>query len=117
MRTCDRCGDPIPDGSRKDRRWCSGRCAVAAFRSRVVSAPTSDVSEPQRRSKPLQGPLVCSCGRAIGELVDGTVRLARGRWTGGEGLYWWHANVDFAEITASTPVRIVCPGCRAEVAA
>lgn len=32
QRFCDQCGDPLPQGSTKRRRFCAARCRVAASR-------------------------------------------------------------------------------------
>jgi hypothetical protein len=34
MTTCPQCGGSLPAGSRKNRRYCSGRCRIAALRER-----------------------------------------------------------------------------------
>lgn len=38
MPTCVHCGEELPKGSRKSRRYCSGRCRIAAMREREAVA-------------------------------------------------------------------------------
>ncbi|QDO01735.1 hypothetical protein FNV65_40915 [Streptomyces sp. S1A1-8] len=32
VRTCSQCGSPLPEGSRKSRRYCSAACRTKAWR-------------------------------------------------------------------------------------
>ena len=118
MTDCVNCGEPLPAGSRKDRRTCSTACRVGLFRARAVpDGPRGAPAAPGRSEALHAGPIVCpGCARSIGERTDGLLHL-RGRWTGSDGVLWWSSYADLVDVRVPSPATIVCPGCRVEIAA
>lgn len=45
---CEHCASPIPEGARKDSRYCSRRCRTAAWRQRASAAPDPVPVEDER---------------------------------------------------------------------
>jgi predicted nucleic acid-binding Zn ribbon protein len=46
-RTCERCGEPLPDGSRRDRRFCSDNCRALTNQARYRRARATLLVDPE----------------------------------------------------------------------
>jgi hypothetical protein len=116
MKTCDHCGEPLPAGSRKDRRTCSGRCRIAAFRARAVpDGPRGDRAAPGASEALHAGPIVCpGCARVIGERDAEAISL-RGRWIVADGRCRWNIYAELRTLRVPLPCTLLCPSCRAEI--
>lgn len=110
MSACLRCGDPLPDGSRRDARYCGVRCRVAAFRGRG-SGPRGTL--PIRDDAGLWCP---ACARPVPfGRINGDALILAGGSAGGftrEGERWTWSIYARGDARATLPAIVLCPRCR-----
>ena len=106
MTDCVNCGRPLPAGSRKDRRTCSGRCRIARFRAPEARPIADDRTQLWCAH--------CDRPRPFGRL-DGDVVVLAGGGSGGfvkDGDLWRWSIYGRGAVRAPLPATVACPGCR-----